>query len=61
MAIKHLAVLNKVPVEIDRHIIYHDESSLLNKIDTTEQIADLLTKSLLKDRFEYLRRLLMGW
>ena len=34
---------------------------VLNKIDTKAQLADILTKSLPKEQFVVLRRLLMGW
>ena len=33
----------------------------LNKIDTKVQLADILTKSLPKDQFVILRKMLMGW
>jgi hypothetical protein len=33
----------------------------VKKIDTTFQLADLLTKPLPQQRFEMLRQLLMGW
>jgi hypothetical protein len=33
----------------------------LNKIDTKLQLADILTKSLPKDQFQTLRKMLMGW
>lgn len=33
----------------------------LNKIDTKVQLADLLTKSIPRDQFVILRKLLMGW
>ena len=37
------------------------ESRLLLKIDTVEQLGDLLTKGLLRATFEYHRRKLIGW
>ena len=33
----------------------------LLKIDTVDQLGDLLTKGLLRSTFEYLREKLMGW
>ena len=35
--------------------------TLLEKIDTTEQEADFLTKPLVQQLFGYLRRKVMGW
>ena len=34
---------------------------LVKKIDTKPQLADLFTKDVVKDIFERLRALLMGW
>ena len=39
----------------------NSDSIVLNKIDTKAQLADILTKSLPKEQFVVLRRLLMGW
>ena len=33
----------------------------VEKVDTKDQIADLFTKPLSKDIFEYLRKKMMGW
>ena len=44
-----------------RETVYNDETRTLNKIETKEQIADILIKSLPRDRFQYLRNILMGW
>jgi hypothetical protein len=38
-----------------------EEDIKLNKIDTKFQLADLLTKSLPKEQFAFLRKALMGW
>jgi hypothetical protein len=37
------------------------ENISLNKIDTKLQLADILTKSLPKEQFSKLRKMLMGW
>ena len=44
-----------------RELIYYDNSIMLNKIDTKEQLADILTKSLAGEHFKELRKKLMGW
>jgi hypothetical protein len=44
-----------------RELVYHDDSIRLNKIDTKEQLADILTKSLAGEHFKELRKKLMGW
>ena len=36
-------------------------SITVTKVDTKEQIADLFTKPLPRDTFQYLRRLMIGW
>ena len=45
------------------HFRSHVENGdlLLEKIDTTEQEADFLTKPLVQQLFCYLRRKVMGW
>ena len=45
-----------------REILHGPDSKMsLQKVDTTDQIADLYTKPLPRDTFERLRKLLMGW
>ena len=44
-----------------RHIHKKKNNIVLNKIDSKNQVADIMTKGLTKDPFTYLRKLLMGW
>ena len=37
------------------------EHVVVKKIDTDEQLADILTKGLTKVKFEQLRKMLCGW
>ena len=44
-----------------RHIHKKENKITLVKIDSKNQIADIMTKGLTKTPFQYLRKLLMGW
>ena len=41
--------------------IAEDDGLTLQKVDTTEQLADIATKGLERTTFETIRKLLMGW
>ncbi len=54
---KHIAV----KYHFFREHIGEEKGIIIEKIDTLEQIADIFTKGLAADKFEYLQRLLCGW
>ena len=38
-----------------------DQGITLTQVETTEQKADIFTKGLVREKFEHVRQLLMGW
>jgi len=44
-----------------REHIGSDQGITLTHVDTTEQKADIFTKGLVREKFEHVRQLLMGW
>ena len=54
---KHIAV----KYHFFRDKIGEDKGIVLEKIDTTVQIADIFTKAFALDKLQHLRKLLCGW
>ena len=53
---KHIAVKYHL---FCKHV--HDGHFIISRLDTKEQLADILTKPLPKTSFEYLRKKIQGW